>query len=370
LKVSIYYSSFDIGGVERLILNLTRGLVNQGLDIEIVLAKAEGCLIEEIPSECRVVDFNFQWSRGGKRIVLSLPRLIKYFKKTPPDVLIAPPGWSTIVALLARRIAKSSTRILVMVDITLSTLQNSQKLHERLLPYLARWLYPQADGIVASYNKAANDLSQLTGIAREKIRVIYNTVVTPDIYDKANESIEHPWFSFGEIPVIIGVGRLVPEKDFPTLVRAFEIVKKAQPARLLILGEGVERSKLEALIRELHLEKDVDLLGYTSNPFVYMKHSSVLVLSSKREAFGNVLGEAMALGTPVISTNVLSGGPAEILEQGKYGQLVDVGNVNSLADAIVNTLNNPVSSDILRQKARDFSLDFASDAYLELIKKC
>lgn len=368
MKVSLYYSSLSYGGVERLLLNIARGLSEGDLEIKILLANAKGELMTQVPPGCEVVDLNVKYGRGGVLLAFSLPKLIQYLTITPPDVLVAVPGWGTIVALLARHITKSPTRVIVVVDVALSILKHSQKLHERLMPHLARWLYPQADAIVVSYHKAADDLFHLTGISQKKIKVIYNPIVTPEIFQKANEDVEHPWFTSDKLPVIIGVGRLVPEKDFSTLIQAFFLVRQVKPVRLIILGEGTERSHLEALIQELNLEKDVELLGYKNNPFAYISRASVFVLSSKREGFPSVLGEAMALGVPVISTNVLSGGPAELLQDGKYGQLVEVGDVKGLANAILKTLKCPPSAKLLQERAQVFSLALASDGYLELIQ--
>jgi len=167
--------------------------------------------------------------------------------------------------------------------------------------------------------------------------------------------------------VLLGVGRLVMQKDFPTLIQAFALVRQRCPARLTILGEGEKRPQLEALVRELGLEAEVSLPGFVQNPYAYMARSAVFVLSSAWEGFGNVVAEAMAVGTSVVSTDCQSG-PAEILEGGRYGKLVSVGDVAALAEAILATLSQPTDPEVLRQRSRAFSVDLVVDQYLEVLK--
>ena len=165
--------------------------------------------------------------------------------------------------------------------------------------------------------------------------------------------------------MILGVGRLTQAKDFPTLIRAFALVRKKRAARLMILGEGEERPKLEALVRELGLEREVTLPGFVDNPYKYMKRAAVFVLSSKWEGFGNVLVEAMALGTPVVSTDCPSG-PAEILENGRWGRLVPVGDVYALAEAIIETLDEEHHPDVAN-RAKDFAVELAVEKYINVL---
>ena len=206
-------------------------------------------------------------------------------------------------------------------------------------------------------------------IPAESIQTIYNPVVTADLLNQAQAPIEHPWFAAGEPPVILGVGRLHPQKDFATLIRAFAIVRQKRPARLLILGgEPAEKQKLEALIHELQLEQDAQLFGFTDNPYAFMARAAVFALSSRYEGFGNVLVEAMATGTPVVSTDCESG-PAEILENGKYGILVPVSNPGALAEALLATLEKSLDLDILQKRAQEFTNEKIAAQYLHLINQ-
>jgi glycosyltransferase involved in cell wall biosynthesis len=238
-------------------------------------------------------------------------------------------------------------------------------LKRRIAPYLARKFYPWADAIVTVSQGSADDLVNL-GLSSKRIQVIYNPVVTPELFEKAKEPIDHPWFKPGSPPVILGVGRLEKQKDFPTLIRAFAQMHKQRPARLMILGEGKDRPDLEALVQELGLEEDVALPGFVANPFAYMASSAVFVLSSLYEGLPTVLIEAIAVGTRVVSTDCPSG-PTEILENGRYGKLVAVGDIKSMAEAIVSTLEEPPDSESLQLKAAEFSLEKAVAKYRQVL---
>jgi glycosyltransferase involved in cell wall biosynthesis len=233
-----------------------------------------------------------------------------------------------------------------------------------LLPLWARFFYRWADAVVAVSQGVADELVHYVRIPAEKVRVIYNPIVTPELFRKAEEPLEHPWFREGEPPVILGVGRLTKQKDFPTLIRAFALVRQQRPARLMILGEGEERPQLEALVKELGIAEDVSLPGFVQNPYPYMKKAAVFVLSSRWEGLPTVLIEAAALDVPVISTNCPSG-PAEILAM-YSDQLVDVGDKDGMARAILKTLQ---SRRVERVNVEPYTLNHALSYYLKLLEE-
>jgi glycosyltransferase involved in cell wall biosynthesis len=180
--------------------------------------------------------------------------------------------------------------------------------------------------------------------------------------------IDHPWFATGDPPVVLAAGRFAPAKDFETLVRAFAKVASDRPVRLVLLGEGKQRARIENLIRELGLGGITLLPGFVDNPFAWMSPAAVFVLSSAWEGSPGVLIEAMARGCPVVSTDCLSG-PAEILEFGAYGRLVAVGDINALAQAIAETLDAPRNPDRLRARAAEFDVETAVDGYLDVLMR-
>lgn len=216
-------------------------------------------------------------------------------------------------------------------------------------------IYPKSDLIISISQAVANDLLKiLPSEVEKKLKVIYNPTYSEKIFKKAEEKIEHPFFKEG-VSVILSVGRLHSGKDFPTLLKAFSIVCKKKEVRLIILGEGNERKNLEKMITELGIQDKVNMPGFTLNPYPYMKNSSVFVLSSKSEGLSNVLIEAMCCGCPIVATDC--GGPREILDNGKYGKLVPVGDYEKMAEAILETIDNPPSPEFLIGRAKQFSLD-------------
>ena len=196
--------------------------------------------------------------------------------------------------------------------------------------------------------------------------MLNNPVVTPDLLEQAAAPLDHPWFGPDQPPVILGVGRLHPQKDYPTLLRAFAKLRAQRQARLVIIGEGGERPALESLAAELGVDGDVDLPGFTRNPYRFMGRAAIVALSSRWEGSPNILVEAMACGTPVVATDCPSG-PAETLENGRYGRLVPMGDPAALADALGRTLDAPPPVDDLIARSRDFEMAAASLAYLRVL---
>mgnify|MGYP001312576641 CR=1 FL=1 len=361
-RISIFLASLRGGGAERVMLNVSSGLATKGYPIDLVLVEAVGDYLTEVPPNIRVIDLH------SNRSVRSLPRLIRYLHRDQPPILISSLPHISLVALAAKMLARSNTRIIVVEHNTLSqSVRNSVSLKGRILPFLMRYCYRQSERIVAVSKGVANDLSTLIKHPINTIDVIYNPVVTPDILEHSYVPLAHPWFIEGEPPVILGIGRLTRAKGFSLLIRAFAKARNNQSARLMILGEGHERPSLEHLIRELDLEHDVALPGFVPNPYNFLKASRLFVLSSFWEGLPTVLIEALACGTPVISTDCPSG-PREILQDGRWGTLVPVDNESALSAAIIESLQAPTPS-IPVEAWTPFTLDNSVSQYLQLINK-
>jgi glycosyltransferase involved in cell wall biosynthesis len=186
--------------------------------------------------------------------------------------------------------------------------------------------------------------------------------------DEADAPLDHPWFGDPDIPLILGVGRLVPQKNFALLIDAFACLRRRRPARLAILGDGALRGELTARIEALGLGDAAALLPGDPNPWRYMKRAAVVALTSHYEGFGNVLVEAMATGVPVVSADCPHG-PAEILGHGDWGLLVRSPTPENFAQAMMQTLDRPIGADRLRARAMRFSAPVIADAYRELIQR-
>jgi glycosyltransferase involved in cell wall biosynthesis len=330
-RAAFLLPNLEGGGAERVIVQLANVFSEKGIPVDLLLLQKTGVLLSEVSSRVNIIDM------GLSSAYASLPKLIAYLKAVRPDVLLSALELTSLSTLLARRVSGVKTRVVIRVSVAISQHKRSpiKKIIERLLVSL---MYPWADRIVAVSRETAQDLSKFGRIPVEKIRAIYNPVISDYISLQANEAVAHPFYQQGHPPLILGAGRLTPQKDFGTLIRAFDIVRRQIPAQLLILGEGDARGELEDLIRSFGLSDKVDLPGYVKNPFAYMKKSNVFVLSSRWEGLPNVLLQALACGCPVVSTDCPTG-PMEILDEGRYGHLVPVGEPNALATAIIHSLH-------------------------------
>lgn len=359
--IAIYSPSLRGGGAERVMYYLACEFVKRQMSVDMVLVKAEGRFLEELPSEVRVIDL------ASSGVLNSFPRLVRYLLKERPRSLLATQIHSNIIALLAKRLSGVSTKLVVReANILKSPSKQKSSFRRYVILKLARYCYPWADSVVAVSQGVADDLMQYIRLPREQITVIYNPIERSRLLKLASEKINYPWFDTGEPPVVLGIGRLSEQKDFETLIRAFKIVREKIQARLIILGEGELRPVLETFITELKLDKDVVLPGHVSNPYVFLKHASVFVLSSKWEGLPNSLIEAMAIGIPVVATDCHSG-PREILDDGKFGRLVPVGNTEEMAKSIMYMLLNKKIS-VPDVKALElFDMDYCINAYLKLL---
>jgi len=362
--IAFYLHGLYGGGAERVIVNLANNFAQQGIKVDIVVNYLKGPYVSQVSSEVRLVNLKASRLRDG----FGLPQLIKYLKNEEPCALLATTHYSTERAIIAKKLAKVSTKVVVREANTLSSLsQNERRLRWRFMASATKIIYPFADDIIAVCEGVADDLTEMTGINREKITVIYNPSITPTVLKKSEETIDHPWFKTGQPPVILGIGRLTKQKDFPTLIKAFAEVKKVKNARLMILGEARDKvdREINILIKHLGLEEDVALVGFVENPYPYIAYSTVFVSSSRWEGLSNVLIEAMALKAPLVATDC-PGGSAEILGHGKYGELVAVADSCAMAQAILKVLDNsikPVESTWLDK----FKMETVSKKYLKIL---
>jgi glycosyltransferase involved in cell wall biosynthesis len=363
IHVGLYFSNFHAGGIQRVRLRLAESLLHLGWRVDLVVVQGDGPLRNEIPARCRLFDFQ------AKTTSRSLFKLIAYLRSEKPGTILSSQTHLNVSAVLARILSGWKGRLVLSEHIALDyAARNPANWKDRFLPLLARIFYRRADEIILVSKGAAQHFMEVTHLPKDLIRVIYNPIVIDELIVQSKTRPEHAWFSASNTPVILAVGRLTKQKDFGTLLRAFSLLRERIPlTKLIILGEGKERSRLEQLSKELGIQNSVQLLGFVMNPFSYMANASVLVLSSRWEGFPNVLTEALACGTPVVSTDCPSG-PAEILENGRYGSLTPVGDAHALAEAILSTINHPPSSAMLRKRAMDFSIENIIPQYLDVLR--
>ena len=358
--IAFFLPSLRAGGAERVVANLVQGIARRGLPVDLVLAAAEGAFLDQLPAGVRLIDLR------ASRVLQTLRPLTQYLRSVRPRILISSMHHANLVALWAAKLAGQQTPVIVTVHNTLSQTPRRALADRWIWPGLIRAFYPGARGIVAVSSGTADDLARAAKIPRERIQVIYNPVITPATTALARHVPDHAWFAHGQPPVILGVGRLTWAKDFSTLIRAFAQVRQRRPARLIIVGEGEERSALTSLAKELGVADDVALPGFRADALAYMANSALFVLSSVSEALPTVLIEALAVGARVVSSDCPSG-PREILQDGRLGALVPVGDVTAMSAAILDALDRPARPVSLEPLA-PFTQDAAVDHYLRLIK--
>ncbi len=354
-----YHNPYRGDGVARMKLILARSLADRGFQVDYVGWRTEGTLASRFPSNVRVVKLY------APNILFRLLGLVRYLKHARPAAILSSEDIANLCTM-ARNIARVQTRVIAIAHIPYSYEFQNRGGKVRLLgPFLVRKVLSKADTIVAVSQGVADDLSTLTE-PESNIVTIHNPIDSNEVQALGSQPLDHPWFAPGQPPVILGVGRLQQAKDFPTLIRAFQVVRQNSNSRLMILGEGSERAGLESLVENLGLQGEVGMPGFKDNPYVYMSRSAVFVLSSVAEGLGRVSIEALALGTPVVSTDCPSG-PSEILEGGAFGRLVPVGDADALAVAILETMAEDSGANERRARARDFSIDASVDRYLEVM---
>lgn len=368
VDIALFVGNMEVGGAERMMLHLAQGFVARGLTVDLILVRATGPNLQSIPPNVRVVDLNCAHSRS------SIWKLVSYLRRERPRAMLSTLDMLNVIAILAKWLSGSRTRLAISITCFISLVYDpknadvfTRSISARITFSALKFLYRFANRIVAISSGVADDCAKLANIPRSRIEVFYLPVITPNLHERAREPISHAWFRPEAPPVIIAVGRLSKAKDYPTLINAFAILLKRKPARLLILGEGECRRELEQLVYDLGLVNEISIPGYVDNQYAFISHASVLALSSAWEGLSNVLVEALACGTQVVSTDCFSG-PREILEDGKWGKLVPVGDASALALALEETLASGVAAasppaEILER----FSLEPVVNKYCHLL---
>jgi glycosyltransferase involved in cell wall biosynthesis len=362
-RIAIFVPTLLGGGAERVMMTLANEFAARGFAVDLVLAVAEGPYLSQLSDSVRIVDL-----KAG-RVIMALWPLLRYLRSQRPVAMLSAMTHSNVVAILARELACVPTRLVVSERSTITV--DSCMAHgvvARLLYALVPLLYPRADGIVAVSQASANDLVGFAGLAAASVEAIFNPFDLQRIKILAAAPLTHHWFAAGQPPVVLAIGRLTEQKDFSNLIRAFARLRKSRPSRLIILGEGELRSELEAQGVACGLTiDDIQMPGFLANPFAYLAHCGVFVLSSRWEGLPGVLIEAMACGSPVVATDCPSG-PHEILEGGRWGSLVPVGDEDALVKAIDTALATPRAQlPDVRKRAAYFELERAVASYLAVL---
>lgn len=355
--VALMLGSFFGRGVCRVRLNLCAGLLARGYKVDLLVINGKGEMRDDVPDGVRLIDFE------APRALKAIPGIMRYIRKEKPTAIISAQDNVNFVALIARFFVRSRVPISVSVH-NLHSIDASQPIWSKRYwtRFAVRLTYPWATSRIAVSSGLGDVMANVTGLRRDSIDTVFNAIVTSEIGERAKAPCPHPWLEDGETPVVLGVGRLTFQKDFESLIRAFKILREQRPARLMILGDGFRKEALEDLVGALQLQDDVVFTGFVQNPFAYMSRASQFVLSSLHEGLPGVLIQAMACGCPVVSTDCPHG-PREILDGGRFGPLVPVGDVEALSGAMAEVLDNTPDSQVLKDRAALFEVNHIIDEY-------
>ena len=402
--IGFLLTGLDGGGAERTTLNLASALIDRGHRADLVIPRLAGDYRTAVPDGMRVWRARIpgtdrkllravqrsgadvetmtvnpfgvarSWlALGRKGLDLPVRRrlrvhayatmIARYVREARPHVLVSALPGADAAAVCAAELTERA----VPVVVTVRNVPEDYYAPEWLAA--SRTLYPLADAVVAVSRGVAESVQRSLRVDAGRVRAIYNPIPADSIRRLAQEEVTHPWFADGAPPVVLSVGREAPSKDYPTLVEAFGLVRREVDSRLVILGRlsAPYRARLESLARGLGVEGTLGFVDFDENPFRYMRRAGLLALSSRSEGLPGVILEALACGTPVVSTDAPCG-PREIL--GGWGDLPPVGDAPALARALVATLRGArPTEEALRARAADFSPEKAADAYVALFEE-
>jgi glycosyltransferase involved in cell wall biosynthesis len=360
VELAILLPSLEAGGAERVGVNLANAFAARGTRVEMWLVQAQGALLRELDPAVRVVEV------PARRLRQLVSPLRARLRATPPRVLLANMWPLTVLAAWAAALARVPTRVVAVEHTTLSASRNGRTpLRRALIRATLRAARPWVHRFLAVSRGAADDLADLAGLRADDVAVAYNPIDVAAPASPAGPLPPIDWWH-GAHRRVLAVGTLKPVKDHATLLRALARLRETHDARLLVLGEGECRAALEAQAHALGLGHAVAFAGHVADPRPYYARADAFALSSVAEGFGNVLVEALAAGVPVVSTDCRSG-PAEILDHGRYGALVPVGDDAALADALRAVLASPGDPALRRARAGQFSLEAGVDRYAALL---
>ncbi len=361
-RVALFLPSLAGGGAERVFVHLANAFAGRGITTDLLLAAATGPYLSEVRSGVGVREL------GGKGVSRSIPGLARHIRTSKPDVVLSALDHANVAAIVARALSGTRSRCIVCVRSVPSVWRlRTRSARGRLLFRAMRWSYPRADRLVANSSAVRDDVVASLGMPADRIAVVPNPVNIEEIDTLAREPLNDDWLNDDSAPVILGVGRLESLKDFPTLLEAFAKVRARRECRLLILGEGPDRERLEARRGELRLDDDCRMPGFVANPFPWIRRASLLVSSSISEGCPNIVLQALACGTPIVATDSV-GGVSEVLEKGRWGDLVPVGDAGAMAAAIEASLLRTDHPDG-RIRAADFSEEKIVDRFLEVMEQ-
>jgi len=362
-KIYIFIYSMAGGGAEKVALLLGNKFIQKGIDVSIVLLQKEGVFLEKIDKKIKIYCLNGIANKicgiFGKILVFS-----SFLVKHKPDIILSIGEWPNTITPISVKLIPYKPKVILAEQNTKSFFNSEEYNVSKLVKFFAKKSYFFAKNIVC-VSSAIKEKLLKENFDKKKLLVICNPIDIEEINIKAAEEVTHSWFKNKKTPNIVAVGRLHPQKDYPTMLKALKLVLKVKKVHLIVLGDGLLREKLNSLCVQLGIKSSVDFIGFQKNPYKYIKKADLFVHSARYEGFANVFTEALACGKKIVTTDCDT--PREILEEGKYGKIVPIGDYRSLADAILLSLSEKHNPDFLQRKAQEYSIEKISNKYLEIL---
>ena len=357
-KVLFFRPTLSEGGADRVTAVVLRGLDRTRYRPVLVLLRKEGPFVGDLPSDVEVIEL------GSRRLAFSLPAFARVLRRENPDIVFSTCSASNVIATIAHTLVRSRARLVLSERNALYRGRKHTHPKQATEVALKRLTYRRADVVTAVSQGVADELAEI-GVRRDRIAVVYNPIVDADLETQASAAVDHPWFQTGAPPIVLACARLVPQKDYPTLLDAFAQIRRAITCRLWVLGNGPLHDELVARASSLGLADDVHFAGFDKNPFKYMARARLLIHASRAEGLPGTLIQTMACGTPVVSTDC-DFGPREVISSGRDGYLVPVGDATSLAKRAVQILCDGAHRDSLATAAHASAQRFSVATSLAL----
>lgn len=359
-RIALACTSFSGGGAERVMVTLANKFIEWGYPVDFIVGVDKGPYKNMLSQQANKIPLADEAAGRIKKRLQASKRLYQYLRKNESVHVLSTLREFNVFLSAAIYFSRLSVELYVREADTLDRLFVVGGFRNRVLLKLMRFFYPKSKGVIANCNITKNDLVEYVDLACSSVKVIYNPLDIGFI-NTSEKKLKT------DCVKIVACGRLVEKKNFPDLIRSINLVKERYPeVSLNILGQGPEEENLQQLIDELGLTNSVNLVGFVDNPYEYYAAASVFVQTSLWEGFGYVLAEAMACGTPVVAYDS-KGAMREILDNGKYGLLTPVGDLQALANAIIQQIEQPTPQYLLEEAVQRFDVDLIAKQYLEAL---
>ena len=362
MKIAIFLASLSGGGAEKMMVKVANYLSRLGYDVDLIVCRGDGEYLSFVDAKVNIITFNV------KRVSRSIFKLRNYLQRVNPEVLLSAMNYVNATAAVAIFLARCKTRHVASERSHFSSRYSSlSPIRKLLLTKFIGWCYSRCDKVIAISKGVKTDLCSEINLDADKVVVIYNPAYPDDLCELIMSPLDDSIMSESKKKYILCVGRLEPAKGFFNLLKSFSLISGKNSVELIMMGQGSLESSLKEYSKKLGIESSVKFIGFQINPYPFLVKADLFVLPSEFEGFGNVLVEAMACGTKIVSTDCPSG-PSEILENGRWGHLVPVNDSAALALAMQNSLLIDDDREIeLKNRSRDFSMEKIGRQYLDVL---